>query len=76
MITFYNDRIIEAKNFEPSYTLGKSSERKVRIMLNILDYCEVFIELSALKQFGNRGKWFFIYLVQIVKYENAIMIYE
>lgn len=36
-------------------------------MLTTLEYSEVFIEISAKRMFGARGRWFFIALLQVVK---------
>ncbi|XP_055543109.1 peroxisomal membrane protein PEX16 [Wyeomyia smithii] len=67
LLVFYNDRIIErAKGSVPCGDVGPVA-RRVKIILTTLEYCEVFIELSAQKLWGTQGRWLLIVIVQTVK---------
>lgn len=68
LLVFFNDRIIEKSNgvaVQQSETSPLA--RQIKIVLTTLDYCEVFIELSAQKIWGSRGRWFLIVVVQTIK---------
>lgn len=67
LLVFFNDRIIEKAN---GYTLQRENDflaGQIKNVLTILDYCEVFLELSAQKLWGSRGRWFLIVVVQSIK---------
>ncbi|XP_058813796.1 peroxisomal membrane protein PEX16 [Topomyia yanbarensis] len=67
LLVFYNDRIIEKANGTIVCEGSGSVARQIKIILTTLEYCEVFIELSAHKVWGSRGRWFLIVVVQTIK---------
>lgn len=75
LIVLFNDQII-AKSIDissnkppgssnPSQTDG--TKNRLKLLLTTLEYCEVFIEMSARQIWGESGRWFFIFVVQTVK---------
>lgn len=68
LLVLFNDRIIEkAHSTFSTSSSHRNNENKLKILLTTLEYCEVFIELSAKKVWGEQGRWFFIVVVQIIK---------
>lgn len=64
LLVLYNDRIItKARQLEIP-----SSGDALKIWLTVLEYSEVFFELSARKLWGYTGKWIVIVAVQVFKY--------
>lgn len=66
LLVLFNDRIIEKSNL-PSDRIRDSTENFVVLLLTRLEYCEVFIELSAKKVWGETGRWFIIVVIQFIK---------
>ncbi|XP_053658463.1 peroxisomal membrane protein PEX16 [Anopheles marshallii] len=67
LLVFFNDRIIEKANHKSNDDATEPLERQLKVLLTTLEYCEVFIELSAHKVWGTSGRWFFIVTIQIIK---------
>lgn len=65
LLIFFNDRII-LKSL-PYSAVHKRYEDNLKIVLTILDHCEVFIEITARKLWGPRGKWVVVLLLQLFK---------
>uniref|UniRef100_A0A182KDU0 Peroxisomal membrane protein PEX16 n=1 Tax=Anopheles christyi TaxID=43041 RepID=A0A182KDU0_9DIPT len=66
LLVFFNDRIIE-KACKSTTDDTQPLERNLKVLLTTLEYCEVFIELSAHKVWGTSGRWFFIVVIQTIK---------
>ncbi|KAK9680009.1 Peroxisomal membrane protein (Pex16) [Popillia japonica] len=73
LLVLFNDRLI---------TKGRQLEKnedtsKLKIWLTVLEYSEVFLEISSSKVFGNRGKWLVIISIQIIKcIARLILVYR
>lgn len=70
ILVFYNDRIIEkARGANENAVLRLQSGLcyRLKVTLTTLEYCEVFIEISARRMFGQTGKWLVITLIQVFK---------
>lgn len=74
LLVFYNDRIIEKANGAVQGSDSAPVARRMKVILTTLEYCEVFIELSALKVWGTRGRWFFIVVVQTIKFIGRLIL--
>lgn len=59
-----NDCIIQTATADPATSQSKF---KLKFTLTILENMEVFIEMSARKMWGERGRWLFISMVQMMK---------
>lgn len=59
----FNDRIIKKANHLEINT----SAEKIKLWLTVIEYSEVFCELSASKLWGTTGKWVIIVCIQVLK---------
>jgi len=64
LLVLFNDRIITKCQY---VQLHDENETALKLLLTTLEYCEVFIEITAAKLWGNTGRWFFIFVVQVIK---------
>jgi len=70
LLVFFNDRIIsKTNNLEMP-----SSGDKLKHWLTVLEYCEVFLELSAKKIWGTAGKWLIIISIQTFKCISRLLL--
>ena len=63
LLVFYNDYIISKNRQLKTFKAGD----KLKIWLSVLEYCEVFIEVTSRNLWGEKGKWIVIVLVQLIK---------
>jgi len=70
----FNDQIIlstaKSSNSKTVSDKGKKkvfSSENIKRFITTVDYIEVFIEVSAKKLWGNRGRWIIIVLLQSMK---------
>lgn len=72
LLVLFNDQIIAKSLFTPSRSVHRDDETpsRLKLLLTTLEYCEVFIEISAKHIFGDSGRWFFVCVVQVVKYAS------
>jgi peroxin-16 len=63
LLVLFNDCII--RNTRRLEAVGSGEELKT--WLTILDYSEVFIEVSVKKLWGEKGRWLIIVVLQILK---------
>lgn len=67
LLVLLNDTILrQASNLVPKIKQNLSEER-LKKLLTVLEYAEVFIEMAADKSFGDTGRWIFIVVIQITK---------
>lgn len=70
LLVLYNDRIIAKYRSEDNSDDQLESKGfcyRLKVILTTLEYCEVFIEISAKRVFGVKGKWVFVALLQCFK---------
>ncbi|XP_065207184.1 peroxisomal membrane protein PEX16 [Planococcus citri] len=65
LLAFFNDQIIYRRVSKSD--VPNPYESKLKKWLTIINHCEVFIELSAQKAWGSRGKWMIIVAIQLFK---------
>ncbi|XP_046394019.1 peroxisomal membrane protein PEX16 [Ischnura elegans] len=71
LLVLFNDRII----FNARRIGDRVPGEKLKIFLTVLEYTEVFIEITAKKTWGNRGKWILIVIVQLVKCISKLLLF-
>lgn len=65
LLVFLNDQILKnSANLIPKVTL---SQERIQKFLTVLQYAEVFLEMSAAKYWGDNGRWVLIVALQITK---------
>lgn len=68
----FNDQIILSATKNSAMINGKPKKEifdseNIKHFLTIVDYIEVFIEVSASKLWGTRGRWIIIVILQTIK---------
>lgn len=68
----FNDQIILSATKNSAIINGKTKKeifdsKNIKHFLTIVDYIEVFIEVSATKLWGTRGRWIIIVILQTIK---------
>ncbi|XP_044747863.1 peroxisomal membrane protein PEX16 [Coccinella septempunctata] len=63
LLILYNDRIISELRQLNTFKSGE----KLKLYLTVLEYSEVFLELSAQKKWGEKGRWLVICVIQLFK---------
>ncbi|KAG8248960.1 Peroxisomal membrane protein pex16 [Homalodisca vitripennis] len=63
LVVLFNDNII--RKSQPLHTYGSAD--RLKTWLTVLDYSEVFIEVSVYRTWGQVGRWIIIALIQIFK---------
>ncbi|KAF5308853.1 hypothetical protein FQR65_LT00553 [Abscondita terminalis] len=63
LLVLFNDRLIS--HSQPNQS--KTPAERLKVWLTVIEYAEVFLELSALKVWGNTGKWLVIVCIQVFK---------
>lgn len=73
LLVLFNDRIINNCN---KIELPLSGDN-IKLWLTVLEYSEVFLELSAEKLWGHAGKWLIIVSIQLFKcISRVILLYK
>jgi len=63
LLVLFNDHIIHNTRRQEAPGSGE----KLKTWLTVLDYSEVFIEVSARRLWGEKGKWLIVVVLQIIK---------
>ncbi|VEN56783.1 unnamed protein product [Callosobruchus maculatus] len=73
LLVMLNDIIIK----KSTHIYSNAPADKVKLWLTVLEYCEVFLELSANKLWGNTGKWVVVTSIQVFKcISRLILVYH
>lgn len=71
IIVFVNDQIIIRALKEPEELKGGATLNlilgKFKYILTVLEYLQVFLEISAVKIWGTSGKWIVVGAIQTIK---------
>lgn len=77
LLVLFNDRIIAksvaVRSSDSSdlnhngHIVDQATEQNLKVFLTTLEYVEVFIELSAKKILGDKGRYFIIFIIQSIK---------
>jgi peroxin-16 len=70
LLVLFNDQIIHNTRRQEAVGSGE----KLKTWLTVLDYSEVFIEVSAGRLWGEKGKWLIIVVLQIVKCVGRLLL--
>lgn len=70
LLVLFNDHIIH--NTRRLESVG--SGEKLKTWLTVLDYSEVFIEVSARRLWGEKGKWMIVVVLQIFKCAGRLLL--
>ncbi|XP_021930291.1 peroxisomal membrane protein PEX16 isoform X2 [Zootermopsis nevadensis] len=70
LLVLFNDRIIH--NARRLQAVG--SGEKLKTWLTVIDYSEVFIEVSARRMWGEKGKWLIVIVLQIFKCAGRLLL--
>ncbi|KAJ8922497.1 hypothetical protein NQ315_007527 [Exocentrus adspersus] len=74
LLVMFNDRIIKTSYCQVT---SNSSAEKLKLWLSVVEYSEVFCELSAKKLWGVSGKWIVIVCIQLFKcISRLLLIYK
>lgn len=68
----FNDQIILSTTKKITHSNGVEKKgyihcQSIKRFLTMIDYIEVFIEVSATKLWGTRGRWIIVVLLQTIK---------
>lgn len=63
LLVLFNDNIIKRAGRIDIY----DSVQKIKLWLTVIEYSEIFFELSAKKLWGSTGKWFVVISIQTFK---------
>lgn len=64
LVVLFNDIILTRGDIIDSY----NTKDKIKIYLTVIEYMEVFLELSSQKLWKSKGKWLTITVIQLSKY--------
>jgi len=67
IIVFINDQILLNAS-SPQTGISQTVLEKCRLFFTVLEYLQVFLEISATKLWGAQGKWMIITIIQTMKF--------